>query len=120
MCPEQDAEQDSAAEIVPPVTPKAPWRVRSAKPAGLWRLNVVFNDGLSGNADLHALIHSPHAGVFSALRDIDIFGKVRVMYGAVTWPGDIDLAPEPMYEAIKTDGIYVPGPHESDASLKRA
>lgn len=121
MRPQPDARQDRAAEINPPIAPKAPWRVRSAAPADLWRVHVVFNDGLSGHADLRALIHSRHAGVFAALRNIDIFRQVQTKYGALTWPGDIDLAPEPMYEAIKRNGAYDPAakPHEG-GSPKRA
>ena len=38
--------------------------------------------------------------------DPDIFGMVFLEYGAVTWPGEIDLAPDAMYDAIKTTGIW--------------
>jgi hypothetical protein len=122
VCPKSDAEQDSAAEIAPPIVPKAPWRVRFAGPAGSWRVYVVFNDDLRGEIDMRGLIYSPNAGVFAALRDVDVFIEVQAKYGAVIWPGDIDLAPEPMYAAIKRTGVYVPRaePHEPDQSLGRA
>ncbi len=68
------------------------------------------------------LVGSPNAGVFAALRDLAVFNMLRVSYGAVTWLGEIDLAPEPMYEAIKKTGVYVPRAErdEGDQSLKRA
>jgi hypothetical protein len=120
--PKQDAEQDSAAKIVPPIVPKAPWRVRRAHSLGLRVVYVVFNDGSEGIVQMEDLIHSPHAGVFATLRDSDIFNQVHVKYGTVTWLGEIDLAPEPMYEAIKRTGVYIPRaePDEGDQSLKRA
>lgn len=46
-------------------------------------------------------IQAPHAGVFAALRDETLFRKVHVALGAVTWPGDLDLAPDAMYQAIR-------------------
>ena len=109
LCARNQMQQDSAAEIAPPFVPKAPWRVRFAGPAGSWRVYVVF-------------IYSPSAGVFAALRDVDVFIAVQAKYGAVIWPGDIDLAREPMYAAIKKTGVYVPRaePHEPDQSLGRA
>jgi hypothetical protein len=57
--------------------------------------------------DLTRLIQSPDAGVFAALADHALFAQVRVEYGAVTWPGEIDLAPDAMYAEIKKAGIWV-------------
>jgi hypothetical protein len=33
--------------------------------------------------------------------------QVSIDHGAVTWPGDIDLAPDAMYDEIKARGIWV-------------
>jgi hypothetical protein len=34
-------------------------------------------------------------------------GKSEILeYGAVTWPGEIDLAPDAMYEEIKQNGTW--------------
>jgi hypothetical protein len=35
------------------------------------------------------------------LRDPEFFKRVFLDHGAVAWPGDIDLAPDAMYEAIQ-------------------
>jgi hypothetical protein len=32
------------------------------------------------------------------------FRQVKVISGAVTWPGDLDLAPDAMHEEIKVRG----------------
>ncbi len=69
-----------------------------------------FLDGLTGTVDLSTLIDSPQAGVFAALRDDAVFSAVYVAYGAVTWPGDLDLdlAPDAMHAAIAQDGEWRP------------
>jgi hypothetical protein len=73
-----------------------------------FRLEVRFQDGTKGTADLSCLILSKTAGVFAALRDPQIFSQARIECGAVTWPGELDLAPDAMYEAIKRTGAWTP------------
>mgnify|MGYP002382522331 CR=1 FL=1 len=53
------------------------------------------------------MIHSPGAGVFAILADPVRFAEVFVSHGAVTWPGDLDLAPDAMYAAITQTGTWV-------------
>lgn len=50
---------------------------------------------------------SPKAGVFSELRDISIFNEAHIEYGAVTWPNELDLAPDAMYDTIKNSGVWI-------------
>jgi hypothetical protein len=42
--------------------------------------------------------------VFSHLSDPVKFSQVTVVGGAVTWPGELDLAPDAMHEEIKQRG----------------
>lgn len=93
MCTNADAEEDPTSEIVPPITPRAVWRVANVQALSGYRLRVRFNDGVEGEVDMSRLIRGPHAGVFAALRDEALFRKVHVALGAVTWPGGLDLAP---------------------------
>ena len=51
--------------------------------------------------------HSHLTSVFAALNDPAVFRKVYVDGGAVTWPGDVDLAPGAMYSEIKARGEWV-------------
>ena len=37
----------------------------------------------------------------------DVFAQVGIDHGAVTWPGEIDLAPDAMYDEIKASGQWV-------------
>lgn len=50
---------------------------------------------------------SDRAGVFAALKDQDLFNKAHLEYGVLTWPGEIDLAPDAMHAAIKQKGHCV-------------
>lgn len=47
------------------------------------------------------------AGVFTSLRDKNLFNQVYLEHGAVTWPGGIDLAPDAMHDQIKTHGQWI-------------
>lgn len=102
-----NAEEDRTPEIVPPITPSAPWRVAEVEAVPEFRLRVRFNDGTKGEVDMAAFIRSANAGVFAALRDETLFRQVRLECGAVIWPGELDLAPDAMYEAIKQTGQWV-------------
>jgi len=69
-------------------------------------LEVHFADGVFGRV---RLLPSHLRGVFEALVDPRVFGQVRVIEGFVSWPGEIDLAPDAMYAAIARDGEWVLG-----------
>jgi hypothetical protein len=68
---------------------------------------VRFIDGVEGEVDMAQRVHSPRAGVFAALADPDVFAQVHVELGAVTWPGEIDLAPDAMHDEIEKNGIWI-------------
>ena len=95
------APQDSPLAVTPPIQPRMPWRVATVEALPDFRLHVRFVDGTEGMVDLTALVHSPGAGVFASLADSALFAQVFVEHGAVTWPGEIDLAPDAMYAEIK-------------------
>ena len=101
---ETDIAQDSSIGVIP----MAPWRVREVRPLESYRLHVVFMDGLEGFVDLSQLIINKDAGVFAALKDIQIFNSVHVNCGAVTWLDELDLAPDAMYDGIKEKGEWTP------------
>ncbi len=102
-----DAEENRPAEVTPPVRARAPWRLTSAEALPGFRLRVRFNDGTEGMVELKGLVHSSAAGVFAALRDESVFRQARVVLGAITWPGGLDLAPDAMHRAIKKHGTWI-------------
>jgi hypothetical protein len=71
-----------------------------------YRLHVYFIDGLEGEVDMAEMVHAPDAGVFAVLADPDLFAQVYVELGAVTWPGELDLAPDAMHDEIKKNGVW--------------
>jgi hypothetical protein len=81
--------------------------VTSVKPAENFRLWVEFQDGTAGVVDMNSLVHGADAGVFAGLSDPVQFAEAFVEYGVVTWPGEVDLAPDAMYQAIKESGEWV-------------
>ena len=67
-------------------------------------LQVQFADGLSG---LVRFEPSHLTGVFAVLQEPAFFQQVSVLHGTVTWPGDLDLAPDAMYDAIQLHQEWV-------------
>ncbi len=91
---------------MPTILSSMPWRVIHVEALADHRLRVTFLDGLTGIVDLSRLIHSPDAGVFAALADPARFAEVSLDYGAVTWPGEVDLAPDAMHHALQQNPIW--------------
>lgn len=88
------------------VTPAAPWRVRSVDVLPGYRLSVTCNDGASGIVDMSALLNSPNAGIFAALKDTQLFQRVSIELGALTWPNGADLDPVWTYEEISKNKTW--------------
>lgn len=85
----------------------ASWRLTKVEPMEHYCLAVTFVDGTKGIVDLANLITSPVAGVFASLGDPLVFKQVFIQHGVATWPGDIDLAPDAMYDEIRLHGRWV-------------
>ncbi len=67
-------------------------------------LSVRFADGLVGKVQF---LPQRLRGVFTALKDPTFFSKVFVNDGVVTWPGELDLAPDAMHEEISKNGEWI-------------
>jgi hypothetical protein len=84
----------------------APWRLTHVKPLENYKLEVDFIDGTHGVVEMKQRIMSEKAGVFAELKDIGTLNQVYLEYGAVTWPGGIDLAPDAMHNEIQRNGLW--------------
>jgi hypothetical protein len=73
------------------------WDVVEVKPEPHYRLFVRFKDGVAGRVQLRP---DELTGALAPLRDEQFFGQAFIDYGAVAWPGEIDLAPDAMYAQI--------------------
>ena len=67
------------------------WDVRIVKPMPDYRIYVEIEDGRKGIFDLKPYLER---GVFRELRDVSYFKSVGIVFGAVTWPNEQDIAPE--------------------------
>jgi Protein of unknown function (DUF2442) len=85
-----------------------PWDVVEVKIIDEHLIAVTFADGLQGKVHMGRLINSNGAGVFERLRDPSVFEQVHIEHGTLVWPGEIDLPPHVMHDAIERDGVYVP------------
>ena len=67
-------------------------------------LRLTFADGLSGEVEVLDRMHGP---VFERARTPEGFAEVEVdaEIGTVVWPGDVDLAPDTLYERVRT-GVW--------------
>jgi hypothetical protein len=73
------------------------WDVVEVKPEPDYCLFVQFKDGLTGRVQLR---REHLTGALAPLRDMRFFEQVFIDYGAVAWPGEIDLAPDAMYAQV--------------------
>ena len=80
------------------------WDVTKVVPKGELTLWVSFADGTSGYVKF---LNKFLTGVFEPLKDPNFFKQAFVSEGAVMWPGDVDIAPDAMYRAIKEHGEWV-------------
>jgi Protein of unknown function (DUF2442) len=64
-------------------------------------LRVAFGDGLDGEVDVLDRMRGP---VFEVARTRAGFAQVRVdpETGTVVWPGGADLAPDALYERVRS------------------
>ncbi|MEO5934712.1 MAG: DUF2442 domain-containing protein [Duganella sp.] len=80
------------------------WDVTEVKVVGDFALAVRFQDGVEGAVKF---LPSFFRGVFTHLSNLAEFQKVTVVDGVVTWPGDLDLAPDAMHAEIKRSGEWL-------------
>ena len=86
----------------------ANWSIINFKLLPGHKISVLFADGTSGTADLSPRLSQGRLGDgFDPLCDESVFSQVCLEFGALTWPGGIDLAPDALYEQICETGAAV-------------
>ncbi|PJB44319.1 MAG: DUF2442 domain-containing protein [Comamonadaceae bacterium CG_4_9_14_3_um_filter_60_33] len=96
----ETAPQDYFASGLEPSAPP----VVAVIATGALTLQVEFLDGTKGEI---RFFPSHLTGVFEPLKNPDFFAQARIEQGVVTWPGDLDLAPDAMYDAVKQNKIWM-------------
>ena len=67
------------------------WDVKFVKPMSDYRIYVEIEDGRKGIFDLKPYLE---LGAFRELQDVSYFNRVGIVFDAVTWPNEQDIAPE--------------------------
>jgi Protein of unknown function (DUF2442) len=89
----------------------AAWSITQFKVLPNHKIEVTFADGTVGIADLAPRLSQGSLGDgFDPLCNEEIFSKVYLEHGALTWPGGIDLAPDAMHARIRASGVSILAP----------
>ncbi len=67
------------------------WDVKYVKPLSDYQIYVEIEDGRKGIFDMKPYLDK---NVFRELRDSHYFNQVGILFGAVTWPNEQDIAPD--------------------------
>lgn len=62
-------------------------------------LELTFADGTTGRVDVLARLRGP---VFERARTPEGFREAHIAEGTVAWPGGADLAPDTLYERVRS------------------
>ena len=69
--------------------------VVTVKPRQDFQLNLEFENGERRRFDMRPLLTLKP---WNRIANLHIFERARVDYGTVVWPGEIDIAPETLYD----------------------
>jgi len=68
------------------------WDVKYVKPLPNYQIYVEIEDGRKGIFDMKPYLEK--SVFFNELKDINYFNQVSILFGAITWPNEQDIAPE--------------------------
>jgi hypothetical protein len=74
------------------------WDVKSVKPLAAYKIFVELENGQKGVFDMTPYLDR---GVFRELKDPHYFNQVGILFGAVTWPNEQDIAPETLMSEME-------------------
>jgi hypothetical protein len=95
------------------------WDVKTVKTLPDYRIYVEVADGRKGIFDMKPYLGH---GAFRELRDVDYFNQVGILFGAVTWPNEQDIAPETLLAemlAVDHQPAACRNPIPADADIRR-
>lgn len=68
------------------------------KPLPDYQIYVELKNGCKGTFDMKPYLNK---GVFQELKSVPYFNQVSILWGAVTWPNEQDIAPETLLAEMK-------------------
>jgi hypothetical protein len=91
------------------------WDAKVVKPLSDYRIYVEIADGRRGVFDMKPYLD---LGVFRELKNEHYFNQVGILFGAVTWPHEQDIAPETLIEEMVPVDAMSDNILQSDASSR--
>jgi hypothetical protein len=67
-----------------------------------YKLLITFSTGETKLFDARPFLDK---GVFSRLKDIEVFRQAFVAFDTVCWPGDLDISPETLYDRSQSFAV---------------
>ncbi len=74
------------------------WDAKLVKPLPDYRIYVELVNGRKGIFDLKSYLER---GVMRELKDVRYFSQVGILFGAITWPHEQDIAPETLLAEMR-------------------
>ena len=74
------------------------WDVKKVKALDDFQIYVEIENGNKGTFDMKPYLDF---GVFKELKNLNYFNQVGILFGAVTWPNEQDIAPETLVSEMK-------------------
>ena len=68
--------------------------VVTVKPENNYKLAITFDNGEQRLFDVTPFLDK---GIFTELKNIDYFNKVKVAFGAIEWPHEQDFSKDTLY-----------------------
>lgn len=63
-----------------------------------YQLLLTFDNNVKKIKDMKPYLDK---GIFKKLKDKDVFSKVKISFGTVSWDDDIDMCADSLYETSK-------------------
>ena len=88
-------------------------KVLAVKANADYSLDLKFDDGSVRRFDATPYLD---LGVFTELKDLNYFRRVKIAFGTIQWPHEQDISPETLYlESTPIDGPDLTGFAQGDA-----
>jgi hypothetical protein len=82
-------------------------KVRTAKPAGGYRVSIEFSDDTRGERDF-SFVCNENGPMLEPLKDPAYFRRLFVEDGVITWPNGYDWDPIALHDEMKDAGELRP------------
>jgi hypothetical protein len=79
--------------------------ISKAKQVGDYQIELVFNNNKKGVVDLKNTIFTDTRDIFKELKDLNKFKKFKIEFDTLSWENGLDLAPEFLYDLLKSDKV---------------